>query len=157
MFYIIFLTLVVYSLIATIVFLFSGVKEDVAIVFGLGIVGMVLLGISKFICKIRDIFKYNIGKRAIFVEEATGNKYKCKTKDTENVSWAIGYKLIKRYTVKSEWVDIPDFSKEFIENSKRNCDSCKYDKECQCDYPYTEIKCKHDEFGAVLEFDKFEK
>ena len=25
-----------------------------------------------------------------------------------------------------------------------------------CDYPYDRVRCKHDEWGAVLEFDKFE-
>lgn len=154
---IIILTLVVYSLIAMVVYVITGQNEDVLAMFGLGIVGIFLLGVHKLIVKIRDVFKYKVGKRSIFEEEATGKKYKCKTNDTHNVSWVEGYKLIKRYAIKSEWCNIPDFDNEFIEHSKINCDNCKHDKECQCGYPYTKIKCKHDEYGAVLEFDKFEK
>ena len=111
----------------------------------------------KIVHKIRKLFKYHIGKRSIFEEESSGNRYKCKTKDTNDIKWVSGYKLIRRYASKAEWVDIPDFSKSFVENSKKNCNYCKHDKECECEYPYTKVKCKHDEFGPVLEFDKFEK
>lgn len=151
-------TLVVYSLISTITYLITDENEEVITGFGLGIVGLLLAGTIKMACKIVDIFKYHIGKRSIFIEENTGNKYKCKPKDADDIyCWVWGYKLTKKYAKKSEWVGIPDFSKEFIEISKRNCDNCKYDKECLWDYPYERIKCKHDEFGRVLEFDKFEK
>lgn len=156
-FHIVLISLVVYSLISTIVFIISGENENVIIVFGLGISGLILWAIMRIIHKIEKLFKYHIGKRSIFEEESSGNKYKCKIKDTNDVQWISGYKLIRRYASKSEWIDIPDFSKAFVENSKRNCDHCKHDKECECEYPYARIKCKHDEFGTVLEFDKFEK
>lgn len=147
----------VYSLVATITYIISGENEDVIIAFGLGIVGLTLSGIMKIVHKIRKLFKYHIGKRSIFEEESSGNRYKCKTKDTNDIKWVSGYKLIRRYASKAEWVDIPDFSKSFVENSKKNCNYCKHDKECECEYPYTKVRCKHDEFGTVLEFDKFEK
>ena len=148
----------IYSLISTIVYIISGENEDIIIAFGLGIVGLTLSGIMKIIHKIRNLFKYHIGKCSIFEEESSGNKYKCKTKDTDDIHyWVSGYKLIIRYASKSEWVGIPDFSKSFVENSKRNCYHCKHDKECECEYPYTKIRCKHDEFGKVLEFNMFEK
>lgn len=157
MFYIVLITLVVYSLISTIVYVITKGNEDVFFAFGLGITGLIMLGIMKAICKVRDLFKYRIGKRSIFEEEGTGNKYKCKLKDTKDVQyWTSCYKLIKRYATKSEWVGIPDFSEEFMENSKKNCDHCKHDNECQRE-PYTRVKCKHDEYGCVIEFDKFEK
>ena len=154
-FYIILLTLIVYSLVATIVFIITKENEDVAIVFGLGVVGLVLVGVSKVIHKIINKFKYHIGKRSIFIEESTGKKYKCKVKDSQDIGWVSGYKIVRRYAEKSEWRDIPDFSKEFISNSKINCDNCKYDNECD-QFPYYKVKCKHDEYGRVLEFDKFE-
>ena len=157
MIYIILGTLVVYSIISTLVFILSGQKEDVLLFFGLGIVGIIIWVIQRFLCKIRDLFKYRIGKYAIFEEVSTGKKYKCNPKDTNDVIWAIGYKLVKRYAVKAEWRDIPDLDKAFIESCRRNCDNCKYGKECQCDYPYNKIKCSHNEYGEVLEFDKFEK
>lgn len=158
-FYIVLITLIIYSLVSTILFIITKENEDVAIAFGLGIVGLTLVVILNIIRKVRNKFKYHIGKRSIFVEENTGNKYKCKVKDGEDIHyWVEDYKLIKRYAVKSEWIDIPDFSKEFIKNSKKNCDHCKHNKpdECRCDYPHDRVRCKHDEYGMVLEFDKFE-
>lgn len=155
-FYIILITLMVYSLISTILYLITD-SEDVVIAFGLGVVGLFLQGIMTVIYKTRDLFKYHIGKRSIFEEKSSGNKYRCKTNDTDDVLWVAGYKLIKRYATKSEWANITNFTKSFIEDSKRNCDHCKYDKECECSYPCDKIKCKHEEYGQILEFDKFEK
>lgn len=153
------LTLVIYSAIATLICVVAKDDETVAIVFGLGIVGLALWGVRNIIYIIRKQFKYHIGKRSIFEEESTGNKYKCKVKDSEDIRcWVEGYTLIKRYAVKSEWAYIPDFSKEFIDKSKRNCDHCKYNTpdECMTDYPHDKVRCKHDKYGRVLEFDKFE-
>lgn len=151
-FYIILITLIVYSIISTLAYIISKDNEDVAIAFGLGIFGLTLCCILTIVRKVNNKFKYHIGKRSIFEEESTGDKYKCKVKDASDVEWVDGYKIVKRYATKSEWVDIPDFSEEFINNSKKNCDNCKYYKECGCGY----IKCKHDGYGRVLEFDKFE-
>ena len=155
--YTVFITLMVYSLISTIIFIITRENEDILMAFGLGIIGLLLFVVMRIIEKVAKLFKYHIGKRSIFEEVSSGNKYKCKTSVTNDIGWLSGYKLIKRYTSKSEWIDIPDFSKKFVENSKRNCDRCKHDKECVCEYPYTKIKCKHNGFGSVLEFDKFEK
>ena len=158
-FYIVLLTLVAYSFIATIAYIVSKNNEDVAVLFGLGIFGLTLYGVLTVIRKINNKFKYHIGKRSVFEEESTGNKYKCRVKDAEDIRcWTEGYKMLKRYAKKSEWIDIPDFSKEFILSSKKNCDNCKHNNpsECMCDYPYDTLRCKHDEWGTVLEFDKFE-
>lgn len=156
-FYIVLLTLIAYSLVGTILYIITKDNEDVAIAFGLGVVGLTLWGVLQVIQKIRDQFRCHIGKRSIFEQTSTGNKYKCRVKDAEDIHcWTEGYKMIKRYAKKSEWIDIPDFSEEFINNSKKNCDNCKYDKECVCDYPRITVKCKHDGYGTVLEFDKFE-
>ena len=154
-FYIILLTLLIYSFVSTIVFVLTKENEDVAIAFGLGIVGLTLFCIVRIIYKIKNKFKYHVNKRSIFEEKSTGKKYKCKVKEASDVEWISGYKIVKRYAKKQEWIDIPDFSKEFIDKSKHNCDNCKYDKQCVCDFPYDKIKCKHDEYGIVVEFDKF--
>ena len=157
-FYIILLTLIVYSSISTITYIITKENEDVLCAFGLGIVGLSLSGILRVVERIVRMFRYHIGKRSIFEEKATGNRYKCKTKDSDDIwHWTEGYKLIKRYAKKNEWKDIPDFSKEFIEKSKINCDNCMYDDECCCDWPYDEVRCKHDQWGKVIEFDRFEK
>ena len=155
--WIVIITLAIYSTISTIVFIATNENDDVAIAFGLGIVGLLLMGITTVIRKTRDYFKYHFNRRSIFIKEETGEKFKCKTSDTNDVNWVDGYKLEKRYATKEEYDGIPDFSKEFIEMSKRNCDHCKHDKECTCNYPYVTVKCKHDGYGRVLEFDKFEK
>lgn len=152
---IILITLVAYSLVSTIVYLITD-NEDAVIAFGLGVVGLTLSGILKIVYKIRSLFMYHIGKRSIFEEESSGSKFKCRTSNTNDIQWVSGYKLIKRYATKTEWVNIPDFSKVFIEKSKRNCDHCRYNKVCD-DECLESIKCKHDEYGTVLEFDKFEK
>ena len=157
-FYVVLITLVVYSSISTIIYLITKENEDVLCAFGLGIVGLSLSGILRVVEKIVRMFRYHIGKRSIFEEKSTGDRYKCKTKDSEDIRcWTEGYKLIKRYAKKNEWKDIPDFSKEFIEKSKINCDNCKYDAECACDFPYDGVRCKHDQWGRVIEFDEFKK
>ena len=154
-FYTILITLVVYSLISTVIFIISRENENILYAFGLGFIGFLLLIVIRIIHKIVELFKYHIGKRSIFEEESNGSKFKCRTADTDDILWDSDYKLLKRYAKKTEWINIPDFSKGFIENSKRNCNRCKYDKECE--YPYKKAKCKHDRYGTILEFDKFEK
>jgi len=157
-FYIVLLTLIIYSAIATIIIEITHENDDVIAVFGFGIVGRFLAIGGKIIYKIHKYFKYYYGKRSIFVEEETNKKYKCKIKDSYDIQyWTSGYKLITRYANKLEWVNIPDFDNDFIDNSKRNCDNCKYDEQCQCNFPYDKIKCKHDNYGTVLEFDQFKK
>jgi len=156
--YIALFTLIIYSIIATIIIEVTHENDDVIAFFGFGIVGCFLVIVDKIIHKIHRYFKYYCGKRSIFVEENTGKKYKCKIKDSNDIRyWNSGYKLITKYANKSEWRNIPDFDNNFIKNSKRNCDNCKYDEQCQCNFPYDKIKCKHDNYGVVLEFDKFEK
>lgn len=154
---IVLITLTVYSAIACFISLGFSNKDDVFEIFGLGIVGLSILVIGCIIESILRFFKCHFNKRSIFVEETTGSKYICKTKDSTNIQdWISGYKLVKRYATKSEWKNIPYFSNEFIKKSKINCDHCKHDKECVCEFPYNKIKCKHDEYGMVLEFEKFE-
>lgn len=150
-------TLIIYSAIATVIYMLSGENENILLIFGLGIVGLLLLGCFRVISKIQELFEYHIRKRSIFEDEESKQRYKCKTSQTNDIQWLSKYKLIKRYAREEEWKYIPDFSNDVIEESKRNCDRCKYNKECDCGIPYDKIKCKHSEYGTVLEFDKFEK
>ena len=123
--------------------------------FGLGVCGWILFGVQ-FIRKL--IKKCTIGKRSIFEELTTGNRYKCKIKDAEDIMWLRNYKLIKYRAARSMWKVIPDFESEIILKSKKNCNNCKSAQDCISDYPYEVImKCKHDKFGTVQDFDKFEK
>ena len=63
------------------------------------------------------------------------------------------YDIVKRYATKDEWKDLTPFTKEQIEFAQRNCDRCKYNDDCKS---LDTIKCEHDDFGTVTEFDKFE-
>ena len=153
---IIILTLLIYSIIPTILYIITGERnEDILICFGFGIFGLTLL----LLCKTtRSIYKHikNNTQRSIFKDES-GALYKCKLKYTNNLMWNSSYKIVKRYASKSEWTNLPDVPTNIIEESKKNCDNCKYDKECVCEFPYNKVKCKHDNFGKVIEFDKFKE
>ena len=155
-FNVVILTLLAYSLIATIIYIITGEREAVAVAFGLGPIGLTVWCISQCYYKLKNKFKYRINKRSIFKEKETGKKYQCKVKDSHDVEWMRGYEIVKRYATKEEWKDIPCFSAEFIKSSKRNCGNCKYDKECIYDYPRNMIRCKNN-YGTIIEFDKFEK
>lgn len=150
-------TLIIYSIIATASYFMSGENEDVLICFGFGIIGLLLFGFSRIISKIQRLFKYHMGKRSIFEDKENKQKYKCKTDLADDINWLPGYRMIKRYADKKDWEDIPDFPDDIIEKSQRNCDRCRFNKECDCGSPYDKIRCKHDEWGLVLEFNKFEK
>ena len=70
------------------------------------------------------------------------------------------YDMVKRYATKDKWQDLAPFTKEQIELAQRNCDRCKHDGSCTFDMwraSLDKIKCKHDNFGTVTEFDKFER
>ena len=149
---IVLITLVVYSLLSTIIYIILNENEDILMAFGLGVFGLLLLAIVNTIRKIKKVFKYYINKRSIFIEISTGNKYKCRVKDTKDLEWLSKYKLIKRYANKSEWKTIPDFNIEIINDSKKNCDNCVYNEECSRSSVY--VKCTN-EYGTVIEFNKF--
>lgn len=148
---IVILTLFVYSIISTTIYLLSKQNEDVLEVFGLGIFGMILVGISKLYWNIKQFFRCNYQKRTLFQDNKTKTIYKCKNKDTHNIYWG-DYKLIKRYTKKNEWKDIPDLPDDVMKKLKINCENCIYNKDCE-----KNVKCKHDNYGTVIEFDQFKK
>jgi len=127
-------TLVGYSLMSTILYILTKENDDVAIVFGLGVVGELLIFICWVIQKTLNWNKYH-NKRSIVEIESTGERKWCNLKDTEDISgWFKGYKLVKRYATKEEWKLLQPFDKEFILASKRNCDNCIHnDKECRSD------------------------
>ena len=152
---IIILTLLVYWTIATIVIVVSNENDDVIAAFAFGIVGGLLILVMSTLRKLLFYFKNRFRRCSVFQEEATYKNYKCNPKYTDDVLWVQGYKLIRRYAHISEHKDIPYFSQEFIEQAQRNCEHCKYNDECERGKAY--VKCKHDEWGVVTEFDQFEK
>jgi hypothetical protein len=136
---------------STILYIISKENDDVAIAFGLGIVGELLIFIFLVIRKLLKLKRY-YNKRSIIEIEETGERRWCNLKDTEDINgWIKGYKLIKRYATKDEWNLLQSFDKEFILASKRNCDHCIHDrKEC---HPDGTILCNRE----LNVFNKFEK
>lgn len=148
-------TIFIYSVISTIVIEICRENDNVIAAFGFGVFGLLCIGACKIINKVNKYFKYHCNRRSIFENKADGKMYVCYVKDCNNVSWNPKYRLVKRYAKKAECVDLPELSSKELEACRRNCDNCKYDRKCsQGSYA---IKCKHDEFGAVTEFDRFEK
>ena len=153
------ITLSIQSLIGTVLAIATREDEDFTTYYAVGFIGWI---VSLFCLIVRRIIHWNKyhDKRSIFKNEETGKQYWCRLKDTNDITWVKGYKLVKRYAPKSEWCSLDTFDKSFIENSKCNCEHCKYDESCTFSY-YGEgqdkIRCKHDEYGTVTEFDKFEK
>ena len=101
------LTLVIYSLISTILFIITKEDEDVLCVFGLGICGWILWAVLRVIRKIIKYFKYSMGKRTIVQDVNTNKLYKTKSKDFIAILESNQYKIVKRYATKSEWKDLP--------------------------------------------------
>lgn len=126
------LTLVIYSAIATLLFLITKENEDVAIWFGLGIIGMILVLLSKIIKKSKRYYEHRNHRSIIYCKDIKEYKW-CKLKDTDDIyCWHGDYELKKRYAEKHEWKDLMPFDKEFIKYSKRNCDNCIHNyKECK--------------------------
>lgn len=149
------MTLVLYSTISTLIFFIKKEDENVLLLAGLGIVGSIVTLIFETIGEINRLLKYHIGKRSIYENVHTNEKYKCKVSCNDDMDWNNDYKLIRRYAVKKEWDGIPDIPEDVIEKSKINCSNCKYYDWCgQFGH---EVKCKTDFYGKVEEFDKFEK
>lgn len=152
--YVALITLVVYSAVSTLAYIVSEQNDEVLTIFGIGVVGLLLVLVVAVGEKVISIFKYRIGKRSIFEEKSTGNKYKCKTRNTDDIiEITSGYKLVKRYAKKDMWIDIPDFSKELIKDSRINCGNCLYRNDCA----NLLLKCTCDKYGNILQYDKFEE
>lgn len=154
------ITLSIQSLIGTVLVIATREDEGVATYYAVGFIGLIVSLFCKIIQRIMKWNKYH-DERSIFKNEETGKQYWCRLKDTDDIyNWSDDYEIVKRYAPKSEWSVLEPFSKEFIEKSKCNCDNCKHDKDCTFDMyraSLDKIKCKHDVFGMVTEFDKFEK
>lgn len=153
---IVIITLLVHSLIGTLIFIISNENEDFITYYGIGIIGILV----SFICNLIRLIKrcsFHYNKRSIF-EDNDGNKFYCKLKYTNDFNWH-NYHMIKRYATKDEWKCLKPASKEQISAVLKNCDRCKYNETCTFDtyrVSADKIKCNHDEFGTVTEFNKFE-
>lgn len=149
---IVFLTLILYSTISTLVFILSKDNETIIIFFGLGIAGTILYFICRIIGKIRNYFKYHYKKRSIF-QDKTGDKYICSIDQASDIIYLQSYKMVKRYANQSEWEGLPEIPKDAILQSKRTCKYCKYDDKCG---EYDDIKCNRT-YNGIIEYNKFEK
>lgn len=151
------ITLLVHSFIGTVVYMITNENDEFIAYYGLGIVGCLVFGFCYIVRHIKRWW-FNHDKRSIF-EDKDGNRFYCKVKYAEDFCWHYE-KMVKRYATKDEWKDLTPFTKEQIELAQRNCDRCKHDGSCTYDMyraSLDKIRCKHDVFGAVTEFNKFEK
>lgn len=144
-----------WSVLGTVTFLCTRENENVAIWFGMGVVGWVLMGAIKIIRHIKKAISRK-GNRAVFENKKTGERNWANLKDTDDILWNGNYKLIQRYAPAEVWKQYKSFSQEFISASKDNCGNCKYERDCDRDYPYEKVKCKNVN-GVVIEFDRFER
>lgn len=153
---VIILTLVIYSIITTVIaeIAYAHENEDVVNLCAYGIAGCSLMLALYIIYRIK-YFKFHYNKRSIFTDE-NGNKFACHTKDTNDVVWNPNYLLVKRYADKSEWVGLPLISDDALEKCRINCNHCKFNDCCVNDAG-TGSRCKHNDLGGIIEFDKFEK
>lgn len=150
------LTLLIYSLIGTVIFIVTNENEDFATYYAIGIVGCIVSGFC-YLVRVIKRWCFNCNKRSIFKDE-NDNRYYCKVKYANDFNWH--YKMVKRYATKDEWQDLTPFTEEQIKFAQRNCDRCKHDDSCTFDMwraSLDRVKCKHDIYGTVTEFDKFER
>ena len=150
------LTLLVHSLIGTIIYIVTNENDDFAVYYATGIIGWIVSGLF-YLIRCINRWRFYHDKRSIF-EDESGNKFYCEVKYADDFNWH--YDMIKRYAAKDEWQDLTPFTKEQIEVAQRNCDRCKHDGSCAFDMwrvSLDKIRCKHDNFGTVTEFDKFER
>lgn len=151
------ITLLVYWLIGIIVYIATDENDKFAAYYAIGIIGLIVSGFC-YIVRLIKRWWFNHDKRSIF-EDENGNRFYCEVKYANDFNWHYN-KMIKRYATKDEWQDLTPFTKEQIEFAQRNCDRCKHDGSCTFDMwraSLDKIKCKHDNFGTVTEFDKFER
>lgn len=151
------ITLLVHSFVGTVVFIITKENDEFITFYGLGIIGCL---ICLFCCLVKVIKRllYRYNKRSIF-EDENGNRFYCKVKYSDDFCWHYE-KMIKRCATKDEWEDLTPFTKEQIKLAQRNCDRCKHNDRCKFDMfrgSLDTIKCKHDNFGTVTEFNKFER
>ena len=153
---IVILTLLIHSLIGTIIYIKTNENDNFATYYTIGIIGWIVSGFF-YLARLIKRWHFNHDKRSIF-EDENGNKFYCEVKYANDFNWH--YNMVKRYVTKDEWQDLTPFTKEQIELAQRNCDRCKHDGSCTFDMwraSLDRIKCKHDNFGTVTEFDKFER
>ena len=150
------ITLLVYWLIGTIVYIATDDNYKFAAYYTIGIIGLIVSGFC-YIVRLIKRWWFNHDKRSIF-EDENGNRFYCEVKYANDFNWH--YDMVKRYATKDEWQNLTPFTKEQIKLAQRNCDRCKHDGSCTFDMwraSLDKIKCKHDNFGTVTEFDKFER
>lgn len=87
-------TLIIYSAISSALYIALNENDNVLILFGLGITGILTFGIFWSGNKIRQILKYHAGKRSIFDNLDDGKRYKCRVGQAKNVQWLDNYKLV---------------------------------------------------------------
>ena len=110
------ITLLVYWLIGTIVYIATDENDKFAAYYTIGIIGLIVSGFC-YIVRLIKRWWFNHDKRSIF-EDENSNKFYCEVKYANDFNWH--YNIIKRYATKDEWQDLTPFTKEQIELAQRN-------------------------------------
>lgn len=119
-FIVVLLALAVYSLVGTVAYFISKENETVAITFGLGIVGLAIIGCVKLIRAVGNLFKYHIGKCSVFIDRKTGKRFRCKVRDANAVHWAYDCDMVKRYAAQSDYPLVPELDKGSIKKVRKD-------------------------------------
>lgn len=129
-FAIVVITLTVYSAISCVAYMISRENDDVLVFFGGGIVGWFIYATAATIRKLKGWYR-NKDKRSV-IQCPNGELKYCLLRDADDIyCWHNGYSLKKRYADKNEWRHLNSFSKDDLQQFKKNCDSCIHNrKEC---------------------------
>ena len=79
------LTLLVYSLTGTIIYIATNENDDFAVYYAIGVVGLVVSGFFYLIRRINR-WRFYHDKRSIF-EDESGNKFYCEVKYADDFNW----------------------------------------------------------------------
>jgi len=119
------LTLLVYSFVACIVFELTNEKEEIGVYFGIGVVGIIIIGIVKLHKNIKKRYKL-ITQRSIFKCPDGIERY-CKFDKSEYLEFFKEYTIVERYANKDRWNAIEEISEEIIEQARTEYAKIEWD------------------------------
>lgn len=151
-----FIGILVYNIIGTIIFFATKENDNVSARFTLGFLNVLWLIAYLFVFLYKKI-KNRFLVRSVIEDKKTQTRYNCDHKYYDDfVCYSqSSFKGVSRTAYRKIWQEYPAVTKEMIAEVTRHCDYCKYNgKECTDD---GNPLCKHNCWGEVEEYDKFER